>query len=327
MPDVAVIGASGYTGALAAALVQRHPYFTLAAVTSRTEGGRRLDELYPQYRVPLTLEPLDEDTIEADAAIVALPHGASAAIVAALHERGMKVVDMSADFRLRDVAVYESYYVPHPAPQLISEAVYGLPERYRDQIADATLVASPGCFPTAAVLALAPLGPYLRDVAIDAKSGISGAGRETTATTHFVSVTENVTPYKVGTHRHTPEIAQELAAAGADGLGLTFVPHLVPVDQGELLTCYVTLTEPLNARTLLEEAYGEEPFIELVGEPPNMRAMRETNYCRIHVHQDGTSERLIVFSALDNLWKGSSSQAMQSLNLMFGYDESEGLRR
>jgi N-acetyl-gamma-glutamyl-phosphate reductase len=326
VPDVAVIGASGYTGALAAALVQRHPYFTLSSVTSRSDAGLRLDELYPHHRVPLTLEPLDETSVEADAAIVALPHGASAPVVAELHERGMKVVDLSADFRLRDVAVYESHYVPHPAPQLIPEAVYGLPERYRDEISSATLVASPGCFPTAAILALAPLGPYLRDVVIDAKTGISGAGRAPTARTHFVAADENVTPYGVGTHRHTPEIDQELAAAGADGLGVTFVAHLVPVDQGELLSCYVTLTERLNAMTLIEQAYGEEPFIELVSQPPGMRAVRDTNYCRIHVHQDGTSERLIVFAVIDNLWKGSSSQALQSLNLMFGYDETEGLR-
>ncbi len=326
MPDVAVIGASGYTGALAAALVQRHPYFTLSSVTSRSDAGIRLDELYPHHRVPLTLDALDESTIEADAAIVALPHGASAPVVAALHERGMKIVDLSADFRLRDLAVYERHYVPHPAPQLIAQAVYGLPERYREQISGSTLVASPGCFPTAAVLALAPLGPYLGKVVIDAKTGISGAGRAPSARTHFVSADENVTAYGVGTHRHTPEIEQELAAAGAQDLGVTFVPHLVPVDQGELLTCYLTLTEPLNASRLIEQAYEEEPFIELVDEPPGMRAVRDTNFCRIHVHQSGTSTDVIVFSAIDNLWKGSSSQAMQSLNLMFGYDETEGLR-
>ncbi len=326
MPDVAVIGASGYTGALAAALVQRHPYFTLSSVTSRSDAGIRLDELYPHHRVPLTLDALDETTIEADAAIVALPHGASAPVVAVLHERGMKVVDLSADFRLRDLAVYEHHYVPHPAPELIAQAVYGLPERYREEISGSTLVASPGCFPTAAVLALAPLGSYLGKVVIDAKTGISGAGRAPSARTHFVSADENVTPYGVGTHRHTPEIDQELAAAGAQDLSVTFVPHLVPVDQGELLTCYVTLTEPLNASRLIEQAYEEEPFIELVDEPPGMRAVRDTNFCRIHVHQSGTSTDVIVFSAIDNLWKGSSSQAMQSLNLMFGYDETEGLR-
>jgi N-acetyl-gamma-glutamyl-phosphate reductase len=299
----------------------------LTTVTSRSDVGRRVDELYPHHRVPMVLEELDlERHADVDAAIVAYPHGAAAELVAQLRRQGVKVVDLSADFRLRDLAVYEHHYVPHPAPELIAQAVYGLPERYREEISGSTLVASPGCFPTAAVLALAPLGSYLGKVVIDAKTGISGAGRAPSARTHFVSADENVTPYGVGTHRHTPEIDQELAAAGAQDLSVTFVPHLVPVDQGELLTCYVTLTEPLNASRLIEQAYEEEPFIELVDEPPGMRAVRDTNFCRIHVHQLGTSTDVIVFSAIDNLWKGSSSQAMQSLNLMFGYDETEGLR-
>jgi N-acetyl-gamma-glutamyl-phosphate reductase len=326
VPDVAVIGASGYTGALAAALIARHPHFHLVSVTSRSDAGVRLDELYPHHRVALVLDALDESTIEADAAIVALPHGASAAVVAQLHERGMKVVDLSADFRLRDLAVYEQFYVPHPAPQLLADAVYGLPERYREQIARSTLVASPGCFPTAAIRALAPLAPYLDDVVIDAKTGISGAGRAPTAKTHFVAADENVTPYAVGTHRHVPEMEQELALAGATDLQVTFVPHLVPVDQGELLSCYVTLREPVDALALIQDAYADEPFIELTDRPPGMRAVRDTNFCRIHVHADERTGRVIVFSALDNLWKGSSSQALQSLNLMFGYDEGEGLR-
>jgi N-acetyl-gamma-glutamyl-phosphate reductase len=325
VPDVAVIGASGYTGALAAALIQRHPSFELVSVTSRSDAGRRLDDLYPHHRVALVLEALDESTIEADAAIVALPHGASAPVVAALHERGLKVVDLSADFRLRDVAVYEQFYVPHPAPQLIAEAVYGLPERYREQIADTTLVASPGCFPTAAILALAPLAPYLDDVVIDAKTGISGAGRSPTASTHFVAADENVTPYGVGRHRHVPEMEQELTRAGAHDLAVTFVPHLVPVDQGELLSCYLTLSEPVDASALLREAYADEPFIELIDRPPGMRDVRDTNFCRLHVHEDRRTGRTIVFAAIDNLWKGSSSQALQSLNLMFGYDETTGL--
>jgi N-acetyl-gamma-glutamyl-phosphate reductase len=325
VPDVAVIGASGYTGALAAALVARHPHFHLVSVTSRSDAGVRLDELYPHHRVALVLEALDESTIEADAAIVALPHGASAPVVAALHERGLKVVDLSADFRLHDLAVYERFYVPHPHPELIAGAVYGLPERYRAQIARATIVASPGCFPTAAILALAPLAPYLDDVVIDAKTGISGAGRAPTARTHFVAADENVTPYAVATHRHVPEMEQELASAGANDLRVTFVPHLVPVDQGELLSCYATLREPVDARALLQDAYADEPFIELVDRPPGMRDVRDTNYCAIHVHADERTGKVMVFAAIDNLWKGSSSQALQSLNLMFGYDETAGL--
>jgi N-acetyl-gamma-glutamyl-phosphate reductase len=312
--SVAVLGASGFAGALAARLVDRHPFFELEAVTSRSDAGRRLDELYPHHRVDLVLDAYDADELGAiDAAIVAYPHGASAPVVAELHERGVKVIDLSADFRLRDLSIYAAHYVEHPHPELIGEAVYGLPELYRAQIAEASIVACPGCFPTAAVLALAPVAP--EHVIIDAKTGISGAGRKATETTHFVSVDENVKAYGVGTHRHVPEMEQEL------GVPVTFVPHLVPVDQGELLTCYIETGEDVSAR--LAAAYADEPFIELVDRPPGMRDVRETNFCRIHAWQDG--RRAIVFSVIDNLWKGTASQALQCLNLMFGRPETEGL--
>jgi N-acetyl-gamma-glutamyl-phosphate reductase len=312
--SVAVLGASGFAGALAARLVDRHPFFELEAVTSRSDAGRRLDELYPHHRVELVLDAYDADELGAiDAAIVAYPHGASAPVVAELHERGVKVIDLSADFRLRDLSIYAAHYVEHPHPELIGEAVYGLPELYRAQIAQASIVACPGCFPTAAVLALAPVAP--EHVIIDAKTGISGAGRKATETTHFVSVDENVKAYGVGTHRHVPEMEQEL------GVPVTFVPHLVPVDQGELLTCYIETGEDVSAR--LAAAYADEPFIELVDRPPGMRDVRETNFCRIHAWQDG--RRAIVFSVIDNLWKGTASQALQCLNLMFGRPETEGL--
>ena len=314
MASVAVLGASGFAGALAARLVDRHPFFELEAVTSRSDAGRRLDELYPHHRVDLVLDAYDADELGAiDAAIVAYPHGASAPVVAELHERGVKVVDLSADFRLRDLSIYAAHYAEHPHPELIGEAVYGLPELYRAQIAQASIVACPGCFPTAAVLALAPVAP--EHVIIDAKTGISGAGRKATETTHFVSVDENVKAYGVGTHRHVPEMEQEL------GVPVTFVPHLVPVDQGELLTCYLETGDDVAAR--LREAYDGEPFIELVDRPPGMRDVRETNFCRIHAWQDG--RRAIVFSAIDNLWKGTASQAVQSLNLMLGLPEDAGI--
>jgi N-acetyl-gamma-glutamyl-phosphate reductase len=322
-----VAGASGYTGALAARLLWRHPDFELVAVTSRSDAGRRLDDLYPHHRVPLVLDALDVDALGTiDAAIVAYPHGASAGVVAQLRERGVKVVDLSADFRLRDLAEYERWYVEHPHPELLEEAVYGLPERYRDALRDAELVANPGCYPTATILALAPLAPHLADVVVDAKSGVSGAGRTATDTTHFVSADENVTPYGVGRHRHMPEIDQELAAAGADGLTVTFTPHLLPLDQGELVSCYATLREPLaDVRVLFEEAYADEPFIELADRPPGVRDVRDTNVCRIAVHADERTGKVLVFAAIDNLWKGAASQAVQNLNLMFGLDEAAGL--
>jgi N-acetyl-gamma-glutamyl-phosphate reductase len=322
VPSVLVAGASGYAGALAARLVHRHPELELVAVTSRSDAGRRLDDLYPHHRVPLVLDAFDLDEVgQVDAAIVAYPHGASAPVVAQMHERGIKVVDLSADFRLRDVATYEEFYVPHEAPELLPHAVYGLPERYREQIRGAHIVANPGCYPTAAILALAPLMPHLGDVVIDAKSGVSGAGRAATEATHFVSADENVTPYGVGRHRHTPEIEQEL------GVQVQFTPHLVPLDQGEMTSCYVTLTtEDLDVTALYEERYADEPFVELAARPPGVRDVRDTNICRIHVHQDDRTGRVLVFAVIDNLWKGAASQAVQNLNLMLGLDETAGLR-
>jgi N-acetyl-gamma-glutamyl-phosphate reductase len=327
-PSVAVFGAAGYAGALSARLLHRHPYFMLTAVTARSDVGRRLDDIYPHHRVPLVLEELDLDRhAEVDAAIVAYPHGAAAELVADLHRRGVKVVDLSADFRLRDPAVYEEWYRPHPEPALIAEAVYGLPERYRDEIAGAAIVANPGCYPTAAVLGLAPLARagLLQDVVIDAKSGVSGAGRGATDKTHFVTVDENLNPYGVPRHRHTPEIEQELASLGAD-VRITFTPHLIPLDQGELVSCYVTLTADAgDVAMLYREAYADEPFVEVVSGPPGVRDVRETNICRISVHRDERTGRVVVFSVIDNLWKGAASQAVQNLNLMFGRPETEGI--
>jgi N-acetyl-gamma-glutamyl-phosphate reductase len=330
---VAVLGAAGYTGALAARLINRHPYFDLCAVTARSDVGRSLDELYPHHRVPMVLEELDIDRVGVvDAAIVAYPHGAASGIVAQLHNRGVRVVDLSADFRLRDVATYEHWYTTHEAPTLIDGAVYGLPELgYREQITSADIVANPGCYPTAALLALQPLARagLIADVVIDAKSGVSGAGRAATEKTHFVTVDENVNAYGVDGHRHTPEIEQELASLGADRK-ITFTPHLLPLDQGELVSCYVTVPEQAEVdadalQELYASSYYDEPFIELAATAPGVRDVRETNFCRISVHHDERTGRVIVFGAIDNLWKGSSSQAVQNLNLMFGRPEGEGI--
>jgi N-acetyl-gamma-glutamyl-phosphate reductase len=330
-PAVAVIGASGYAGAIAAELLWRHPAFELVAITAREDAGRDLAAIYRHRRVPLRLEELDLDAIAraADAAIVAYPHGTAAPVVAALLARGLRVLDLSADFRLREVAVYEHWYVPHPHPELIGRAVYGLTELYRDQIAGADLVACPGCFPTAAILALAPLARagLIADVVIDAKTGVSGMGKQPRDANHFVAVTENVRPYGVGTHRHMPEIDQELGALGVS-VPVAFTPHLLPIDEGELLSCYVTPTRPLTQAALEElyrERYGAEPFIDLVATAPGVRDVRETNFCAINVHADQRTGKLFVFAALDNLWKGTASQALANLNLMFGFDERTGL--
>jgi N-acetyl-gamma-glutamyl-phosphate reductase, common form len=332
-----VAGASGYAGALAAELVRRHPSLELARVTARTDAGKRLDELYPQYGVDLVLEePAAEDGSDVDAAIVAYPHGVAAPVVAALREQGTKVVDLSADFRLHDLDAYARWYGDHGAPQLIGEAVYGLTELHREAIAGAGLVANPGCYPTASILALAPLAAegLIEDVVIDAKSGVSGAGRAAEEEMAVVKETDDTKPYKVTGHRHTPEIAQELTElAGGNGAApgeaaLTFVPHLLPFDQGELVSCYVRTTEPIDPARMLalyEERYGDEPFVEVTSEPPGVSGVRETNLCRIHLALNEASGRALAFASIDNLWKGAASQAIQNLNLMLGLDEGEGI--
>jgi N-acetyl-gamma-glutamyl-phosphate reductase len=327
--SVAVFGAAGFTGALTARLLYAHPTFELKHVTARSDVGRRLDDLYPYHRVPLTLEELDLDRhARVDAAVVAYPHGAAAPVVSELRERGVRVVDLSADFRLRDLTVYADWYRQHEAPELIDDAVYGMPELYRDRIAAADLVANPGCYPTAAILGLAPLARAraIKDLVIDAKSGVSGAGRAPSEQTHFVTIDENVNAYGVPRHRHTPEIEQELAALGSE-VTLTFTPHLLPLDQGELVSCYVTLNGggPPDVRALYQETYEGEPFVEVVDKPPGVRDVRETNFCRVSVHRDERTGRVIVFSAIDNLWKGAASQAVQNLNVMFGLPEDEGI--
>jgi N-acetyl-gamma-glutamyl-phosphate reductase len=259
------------------------------------------------------------------------------------------VVDLSADFRLASLGTYEHWYGPHPRPDLLDQAVYGLTELHRQKISSATIVANPGCYPTASVLALAPLARrgLIGDLVIDAKQGISGAGRVFDETTHLSMAGENIVPYNVAAHRHTPEIEEQLALLGEHtpagwsthsakrrgggapaGLAVQFQAHLVPLDQGELASCYVTPTRTVAAeelRDLFAEAYADEPFVEVVDGPPGVLEVRETNFCRIFAASDAHTGKLLVFSAIDNLWKGTSSQAIQNLNVMFGFPETEGL--
>jgi N-acetyl-gamma-glutamyl-phosphate reductase len=329
--DVAVVGASGYAGALTAQLLWRHPWFELVAVTSRSDAGRRLDEVHPRYRVPLVLEELELDRLAGrlDAAVVAYPHGASSPVVKRLRALEVRVIDLSADFRLRDRRTYEDHYGEHRAPELLGDAVYGLTELYREAVRACDLVAGPGCYPTAALLALAPLARagLIADAVIDAKSGVSGAGREPNHATHFVSADENMNPYKVAGHRHAPEIDQELAQLGAP-VAATFTPHLVPLDQGELVSCYVTTPREVETgelHDLYRDAYDAEAFVEVSERPPGVREVRDTNICRISVHADARTGKVLVFAAIDNLWKGTASQALQNLNLMFDRPEGEGI--
>lgn len=337
-PRVAVLGASGFAGALVARLIDRHPFFRLGAITARAEVGMRLDELYPHHRVSAVLSEPDVEAI-ADAhevAVVAYPHGASSEAVAALHARGLLVLDLSADFRLQDDATYREWYGDvHVAPELFGSAVYGLPEIHRGALAavrdGGRLIAGPGCFPTAAILALAPLARagVIDDVIIDAKSGVSGAGRKLARSTHYVDVSENVHAYGVAGHRHQPEIRQELAGAGMDAaVQPVFVPHLVPVDQGELVSCYVRTRREVGADEVAElfaDAYAGERFVEVTSAEPGMRDVQATNFARLRAHVDPRSGHVLVFGAIDNLWKGTSSQAVQCLNIAFGRNEDEGL--
>ena len=326
-PRILVAGASGFAGALAARIVHRHPGLELARITARGNIGARLDSIYPRHRVPLPLEELElGDLGSFDGAIVAYPHGAAAPVVAALRAEGVPVVDLSADFRIRDLATYGEWYGDHGAPHLVEEAAYGLTELNRPDVAEARVVANPGCYPSASLLALAPLARagIVESAVIDAKSGVSGAGK---GGGDYSQVAENVKPYGVDGHRHLPEIEQELHAMGATG-PLTFIPHLLPLDQGLLASCYVELSRPLDAeelRALFEDLYGAERFVELVAEPPGVADVFESNYCRIHPRLEWGGERAIVFAAIDNLWKGAAGQAVQNLNLMLGLGEAEGL--
>jgi N-acetyl-gamma-glutamyl-phosphate reductase len=325
LTQVAVVGAAGFGGALCAAIVNRHPSLELTAVTARSDAGRRHDELYPRYAVDMEMRAFDPDAIAAAAgsALVAYPHKAAATAVAALRERGLKVVDLSADFRL-DQERYERWYQPHQAPQLLAESVYGLPEinDHREEIRSAELVAGPGCNSTAALLGLWPLREHLRDVVVDIKTGVSGAGREATQETHYVSAADNVNAYKTEGHRHSAELDQELPGA----VDITFVPHLVPVDQGLLATCYAITDSDLSredVRELLHATYDGERFIDVVDTPPHTSDVRDTN--RARVYGTVTGSRVLVECAIDNLWKGAAGQAVQDLNLMVGLAEGEGL--
>jgi N-acetyl-gamma-glutamyl-phosphate reductase len=325
MSTVHVIGAAGYAGAQLTALVDDHPTFTLGQITARGDAGKPLRAVAPQYRVDRTLERFDlEATETGDLAAVCYPHAEAAVVVADLIDRGVRVVDVSADHRLNDPDLYPLWYgFEHPRPDLLEEAVYGLPERYRERIAEARLVANPGCYPEASLLALLPVAGEIQNVVIDAKSGVSGAGKTPTDTVHFCSVTDSVSAYKVFSHRHTPEIEQEL------GCAVVFTPHLVPVDRGLLASCYAVpigdCPHPDDLLQIYADFYADHPFVEVVETPPGMRAVQHTNYAQVCPLVDPRRGALLAFGVIDNLGKGAAGQALQNLNLMAGRPETEGL--
>jgi N-acetyl-gamma-glutamyl-phosphate reductase len=334
---VAVVGATGYTGAELIRYLARHPFVRLSAVTSEQSAGKALADVLPSVRgkLDLRLAAFDAARVagEAEVAFTALPVGTSAAGVAALLDRGVRVIDLGADFRLRDAEEYARWYVPHPAPHLLAEAVYGLTELCRASLARARLVANPGCYPTGALLALVPLLERgliePRGIVIDAKSGVTGAGRNVVAEYLFAEVDDNLRAYKIGAHRHAPEIEQQLRPLAGSELSLLFVPHLLPIRRGILATIYVRPRPGVDAAALaaaFAARYARERFVVLSGaRPPEIRDVVGTNDCAIGWTHDARSGHAVLVSVIDNLGKGAAGQAIQNFNAMVGLPEPTGL--
>jgi len=339
---IAVVGATGYSGEELVRLLLRHPGVELACVTSRQYAGKALGEVYPKFR-GLKYDALPVTASEASAVVasgarivfLALPHGVASEFAAPLLDAGLRVIDLSADFRLKDKAVYKEFYgKEHPAPGLLSKSVYGLPELYREKIAAANLVASPGCYPTSIIL---PLVPLLKaglidpqSIVVSSMSGVSGAGRKVEADYLFVECNESVRPYGLPKHRHLSEIEQELGNAAGGKVTISFTPHLIPVNRGILTTIYAAPARGVAPEKISEamgQSYKNEPFVRLLGEGlyPDIKNVAYTNFIDIAWRHDPRTGRLVLMSAIDNLIKGASGQAVQSMNLMCGLPETLGL--
>ena len=346
MITVSIVNATSYTAIELLRLLTRHPQFVVTSVTARSEAGKRLEEIFPQLCAvtSLMVDPslvLTREPAQTDLAFVCLPHAAAAETAVRLLENGTRVVDLSADFRLRDAAVYQEWYQHvHPAPALLETAVYGLCERHREQIRTTKLVANPGCHASTAILALTPavsagiIGP---DVIIDSKTGISGGGRSPSPKFHYPEANEDASAYSVSGHRHLPEITQELTAAAtisghpvSGGLRITFIPHLLPMTRGILATCYANLQRDVSVEelhTIYQDHYASEPFVHVVNQPPHTKWAYGSNHCFIYPTLDPRTNRLVVVACLDNLVKGASGQAIQNANLLFGLEETMGLEQ
>ncbi len=335
----AVIGASGYTGADLVRLAVRHPDIDIVALTANSHAGKPMAQVYPHlagFDLPDLVRNEEVDWSDVDAAFCGLPHGTSQDVIATLPEH-VKVIDISADFRLRDPRTYAEWYGrEHVAQELLKEAVYGLTEHYRDEIRNARLVACPGCYPTATLLLLLPLVKAgvisTDDLIIDAKSGVSGAGRGLKQNTLFCEAGEGMGPYAVGRHRHAPEIEQELARAAGRDVVVNFTPHLIPMSRGEFITAHARLADGATAadcERVLAERYADEPFVRMAPEGilPATQQVRGSNYVVLGVREDRIPGRVILMSTLDNLVKGSSGQALQNFNLMFGLPETTALEQ
>lgn len=338
MLKVAVVGASGYTGVELIRLLVGHPEVEISSVTSRQHEGLPISQVFPSLSgfCDLLCEPVDVAAIaeKSDLIFTALPHKSAMEVIPDFLAAGCKVVDLSADYRLKDQAVYEQWYQEHSSPELLQEAVYGLPELFRAEIGSARLVANPGCYPTSVALGLAPL---LRNglidpatLIVDSKSGTSGAGRGVKQGSLYCEVNEGFKAYGVASHRHTPEIEQTLSILADSPVQINFTPHLLPVNRGILSTMYATLHEETSTDELLalyRRRYAEEPFVRIMpgGELPNVAIVRGTNFCDVGLVSDPRTGRVIVVSAIDNLVKGAAGQAVQNMNLICGFKEQLGL--
>ena len=338
MIKVGIVGGTGYTGVELLRILSQHPGISLQAITSRKEAGMAVAELFPSLRGRVALkfcDPAEAGLDQCDVVFFATPNGIAMRQARALLDAGVRVIDLAADFRIKDVAVWEKWYgMSHACPELVAEAVYGLPEVNRDSIGGARLVANPGCYPTAVQLGFLPLveaGFVDADYLVaDAKSGVSGAGRKAEVQTLFAESSDNFKAYAVPGHRHLPEIIQGLSAAAAKPVGLTFVPHLTPMIRGIHATLYARLsgkTNDADLQNLFEKRYAKEPFVDVlpVGSHPETRSVRGANVCRLAVHRPQGGDTVVVLSVIDNLVKGAAGQAVQNMNLMFGLAETMGI--
>ena len=339
MIRASVVGATGFTGAVLTDLLARHPQVRVHALTSSSYEGLAVNEVFPHLRVEAEYQVYDPGHVaQSDVVFVCYPHAESFPVVSELVDAGTRVIDLSADFRLKEPGMYPEWYgFEHTRPDLVAETVYGLPELYRKEIGRARLVANPGCYPTSMLLGLLPLAGEFRlsGVVVDSKSGVSGAGRTATEKTHFCAVQDNFRAYSEIGHRHTAEMVQELSLAAGEHVPVSFTPHLLPVDRGILSTIYCRLVDdggktvvvPTPAlHELYRARYEAEPFVEVVDAVPSLREVQETNYCRLAVRMDEAAGMVKIVSVIDNLIKGASGQAVQNMNIMCGFAEDMGLR-
>ncbi len=332
--DVAIIGASGYTGGELIRLLLRHPKVNISYVTSRKNDGEDVSSLHPNLEdVDLKFTNPDTKDIDADVVFSALPHGASMNLVPEYLDNGSRVIDLSGDFRFSDIEVYEKWYgIKHTHPEL--EAVFGLPEINRSLIKDANLIANPGCFPTGAILSSLPIveNKLVERIILDSKSGVSGAGVKPNNNTHYPTCTDNIKPYSIANHRHTPEIREQLRNFGSKDVKVSFTPHLVPVIRGIITTNHSFLLQKDvcvdDIYNLYSEYYKDEPFVQVLKDNkiPLLASVRGSNNCQIGGISIDDEDQLVIVSAIDNLVKGASGQAIQNMNIMFGFDETEGLK-